>query len=147
MHLKKINFFIFLFLLFNTFNISYSSDLKSGIIEIKEKNVVFKVEIAETQEKRMEGLMFRTELDEDKGMLFIFPYPDLVNIWMKNTFLSLDIIFISEDNIIVDIVKEALPLSEKIYTSKLVTKYILEINSGLIRKLDINIGDKVNIEY
>tara|TARA_B100000035_G_C20852837_1_gene488220 strand:- start:92 stop:535 length:444 start_codon:yes stop_codon:yes gene_type:complete len=147
MHLKKINFFIFLFLLFNTFNISYSSDLKSGIIEIKEKNVVFKVEIAETQEKRMEGLMFRTELDEDKGMLFIFPYPDLVNIWMKNTFLSLDIVFISEENIIVDIVKEALPLSEKIYTSKLVTKYILEINSGLIRKLDINIGDKVNIEY
>jgi len=147
MHLKKINFFIFLFLLFNTFNISYSSDLKSGIVEIKEKNVVFKVEIAETQEKRMEGLMFRTELDEDKGMLFIFPYPDLVNIWMKNTFLSLDIIFISEDNIIVDIVKEALPLSEKIYTSKLVTKYILEINSGLIKKLDINIGDKVSIEY
>ncbi len=147
MHLKKIKFFVFLFLFLNTFNISYSSDLKFGIVGIKEKDVVFKVEIAETQEKRKEGLMFRTELDEDQGMLFIFPYPDLVNIWMKNTFLSLDIIFISEDNIILDIVKEALPLSEKIYTSKLVTKYILEINSGLIKKLDINIGDKVNIEY
>ena len=147
MHLKKIKFFFFFFLFFNTFNISYSSDLKFGIVEIKEKDIVFKVEIAETQEKRKKGLMFRTELDEDQGMLFIFPYPDLVNIWMKNTFLSLDIIFISEDNIILDIVKEALPLSEKIYTSKLVTKYILEINSGLIKKLDINIGDKVNIEY
>ena len=147
MHLKKIKTFFFLFLFINTFNISYSSEIRFGTVEIKEKDFIFKVEIAETQEKRKKGLMFRTELDEDKGMLFIFPYPDLVNIWMKNTFLSLDIVFISEDNIIVDIVKEALPLSEKIYTSKLVAKYILEINSGLIKKLDINIGDKVKIEY
>ena len=57
-----------------------------------------------------------------RGNAFIFPYPDLVNIWMKNTVLSLDIIFISEDNIIVDIVKEALPLSEKIYTSRISDK-------------------------
>ena len=66
---------------------------------------------------------------------------------MKNTILSLDILFISENNVIVDLVKETLPLSEKIHTSKVLVKYILEINSGLIDKKGISIGDEVNIEY
>ena len=60
---------------------------------------------------------------------------------------SLDIIFISENNIIVDVYREALPLSEEIYTSEVKTKYILEIKSGLIQKLGIDIGDEVHIEY
>ena len=91
--------------------------------------------------------MFRAILDENKGMLFILPEPNFANIWMKNTILSLDILFISEDNIIVDLVKETLPLSEKIHTSEALTKYILEINSGLIDKIGIKIGDKVKIDY
>ena len=91
--------------------------------------------------------MFRSVLDEGQGMLFVLPKPYFANIWMKNTVLSLDIMFISEDNIIVDLLKEALPLSDEIYTSKIKTKYILEINSGLIEKLGIVIGDEVHIEY
>ena len=57
------------------------------------------------------------------------------------------IIFISKNKIIVDLVEKASPMSEKIYTSKKNTKYILEINSGLIKNLNINLGDKINIEY
>ena len=108
---------------------------------------MFKVEIADTKEKRKNGLMFRSSLNIDQGMLFILPESSFANVWMKNTELSLDIIFISEENIIVDLLKEVKPLSEKIYTSKMVAKYILEINSGLIDKLGVNIGDEVYIEY
>ena len=83
---------------------------------------MFNVEIADTKEKREKGLMFRSVLDEKKGMLFVLPKPYFANIWMKNTILSLDILFISENNIIVDFVKETLPLSEEIYTSEVKTK-------------------------
>ena len=147
MHLKKIYILFFIFIFLQCLHFVNASELKYATVEIKNKNILFHVEVADTKEKREKGLMFRSELDEEQGMLFIFPYPDFVNIWMKNTFISLDIIFLSEDNIIIDFVKEALPLSEKIYTSKVITKSILEINAGLINKLGINIGDEVNIEY
>tara|TARA_B100001939_G_C16501598_1_gene429852 strand:+ start:66 stop:509 length:444 start_codon:yes stop_codon:yes gene_type:complete len=147
MHLKKIKFFIFLFLFFQNLNYLVSSEYKFALVKIKDEDIVFEVEIADTKEKRERGLMFRSILDENKGMLFILPEKSFANIWMKNTILSLDILFISEDNIIVDLVKEAFPLSEKIYTSKMLVKYILEINAGLIDKAGIKIGDSVKIEY
>ena len=147
MHLKKIKtlFFVFVFVFFQAFNFLNASEFKFGYVNIED--FMFKVEIADTKEKRRKGLMFRSNLNIDQGMLFILPESSFANIWMKNTQLSLDIIFISEENIIVDLFKEAMPLSEKIYTSKRVTKYILEINSGLIDKLGVNIGDEVYIEY
>ena len=146
MHLKKIKTFFFFFLFFQYFSFICASELKLGSVIIKKK-LLFNVEIADTKEKREKGLMFRAVLDEGQGMLFVLPKPYFANIWMKNTVLSLDIMFISEDNIIVDLLKEALPLSEEIYTSSMKTKYILEINSGLIEKLGIDIGDEVYIEY
>ena len=147
MHLKKIKFFIFLFLFFQNLNYLVSSEYNFALVKIKDKDIVFEVEIADTKEKRERGLMFRSILDENKGMLFILPEKSFANIWMKNTILSLDILFISVDNIIVDLVKETFPLSEKIYTSKMLVKYILEINAGLIDKVDIKIGDSIKIEY
>ena len=147
MHLKKIKFFIFLFLFFQNLNYLVSSEYNFALVKIKDEDIVFEVEIADTKEKRERGLMFRSILDENKGMLFILPEKSFANIWMKNTILSLDILFISEDNIIVDLVKETFPLSEKIYTSKMLVKYILEINAGLIDKIGIKIGDSIKIEY
>ena len=147
MHLKKIKIFFFFFLFFQYFSFICASELKFGSVIIKNKSFLFNVEIADTKEKREKGLMFRSVLEEGEGLLFVLPKPYFANIWMKNTVLSLDIIFISEDNIIVDLLKEALPLSEEIYSSRMKTKYILEINSGLIEKLGIVIGDEVHIEY
>ena len=147
MHLKKIKIFFFFSLFFQYFSFISASELKFGTVIIKNKSLLFNVEIADTKEKREKGLMFRSVLDEEQGMLFILPKPYFAKIWMKNTVLSLDIIFISEDNIIVDLLKETLPLSEEIYSSRMKTKYILEINSGLIEKLGIVIGDEVHIEY
>ncbi len=145
MHLKKIKTFFFFFFFFQAFNFLNAYELKFG--QVKIENFMFKVEIADTKEKRKNGLMFRSSLNKDQGMLFILPESSIANVWMKNTELSLDIIFISEENIIVDLLKEVMPLSEKIYTSKMAAKYILEINSGLIDKLGVNIGDEVYIEY
>ena len=147
MHLKKIKFFLFLFLFFQNLNYLVSSEYKFALVKIKDEDIVFEVEIADTKEKRERGLMFRSILDENKGMLFILPEKSFANIWMKNTILSLDVLFISVDNIIVDLVKETFPLSEKIYTSKMLVKYILEINAGLIDKIGIKIGDIIKIEY
>ena len=137
MHLKKIKIFSSSFYFFNILVFINASELKFGSVIIKNKSFLFNVEIADTKKKREKGLMFRTRLDEGEGMLFVLPKPNFASIWMKNTVLSLDIIFISEDNIIVDLLKEALPLSEEIYSSSMKTKYILEINSGLIEKLGI----------
>ena len=147
MHLKKIKIFFYLFLFFQNLNYSVSSEVNFALLKIKDKDIVFEVEIADTKEKREKGLMFRPILDEKEGMLFILPEPNFANIWMKNTILSLDILFISENNIIVDFVKETLPLSEKVHTSEVLVKYILEINAGLIDKIGIKIGDIIKIEY
>ena len=147
MHLKKIKIFFFLFLFFQNLNNLVSSEINFALLKIKDKDIVFEVEIADTKEKREKGLMFRPILDEKKGMLFILSEPNFANVWMKNTILSLDILFISENNIIVDFVKETLPLSEKVHTSEVLVKYILEINAGLIDKIGIKIGDIIKIEY
>ena len=145
MHLKKIIFFISFF--FYSLNFLSATELKLGTVSIKNKNLLFHVEIADTKKMREKGLMFRTDLEVDKGMLIVMPEAKFASIWMKNTFLSLDIIFISEENFIVDYLIDAVPLSKKTYTSKIIAKYILEINAGLIKKLGINGGDKVHIEY
>ncbi len=147
MHLKIINFFFYFFIIQLNNNLLFASDIKIGVVEIKKSNTIFEVEIADSQQKRSKGLMFRSALGINRGMLFVFPTESYVSVWMKNTLLSLDIIFISKNKMIVDLVEKATPMSERIYTSKKNTKYILEINSGLIKSLSINIGDKVNIEY
>ena len=120
-----------------TINLSISSDDKINN---------FKVEIAKTYEERSKGLMFRDYISDNMGMLFIFPNEDLISMWMKNTLFSLDILFISKNKIIVDLKKNAKKLSNSLITSKIKAKYVLEINSGLIDKYKINIGDELYFE-
>ena len=148
MHLK----IIISFLLLNFFICSSAYKLlalefDSGFVKFINSNNIFKVEIADSSVKRKKGLMFRNKLDIDKGMLLIFPKEKQASIWMKNTSLKLDIIFISKSKVVVDYIQEVAPMSEEIYTSKKNVKYVLEINSGLIKNLNIKLGDKLNIEY
>ena len=79
-------------------------------------------------------------------MLFIFPNEARISMWMKNTLISLDIIFISKNKKIVDIINNAKAMSEVILISKVKAKYALEINSGLVKKLKIQIGNDVYFE-
>ena len=87
--------------------------------------------------------MYRKNLLDNEGMLFIFPSENIIQLWMKNTYIPLDIIFISKNKVVVDIKKNMEKLSETIIKSKVKSKYALELNAGLINKLDIRIGDKV----
>ena len=135
-----------MYLIFNFFVISFYSFSNEKIeISIYNKNITFNVEVAKTIEERRTGLMYRKKLLNNEGMLFIFPREKIIQLWMKNTYIPLDVIFISENKVIVDIKKNMEKLSETIVKSKVKSRYALEFNAGLINKLDIEIGDKVLI--
>ena len=138
MHFKSI------YLIFNFFLVSFYTFSNEKIdVSIYNKNITFNVEVAKTIEERRIGLMYRKKLLNNGGMLFIFPREKIIQLWMKNTYIPLDVIFISENKVIVDIKKNMEKLSETIVKSKVKSRYALEFNAGLINKLDIEIGDKV----
>ena len=136
--------FKFIYLIFNFFLISFYTFSNEKInVSIYNKNITFNVEVAKTIEERRTGLMYRKKLLNNEGMLFIFPHEKIIQLWMKNTYIPLDVIFISENKVIVDLKKNMEKLSETIVESKVKSRYALEFNAGLINKLDIEIGDKV----
>ena len=138
MHFKFICLIIKFFLI--TSHLLSNEKIEIGIFN---KNIMFNVEVAKTIQERESGLMYRKKLLNDEGMLFIFPHEKIIQLWMKNTYIPLDVIFISENKVIVDIKKNMEKLSETIVKSKVKSRYALEFNAGLINKLDIEIGDKV----
>lgn len=108
----------------------------------------FEVEVAENFLQQTRGMMFRKSLQEDKGMLFIFSKEAIYLFWMKNTKIPLDIIWINSDNKIVFIAENSLSCDNSkcpqiIPPQK--AKYVLEINGKLCQKLNIKVGDSVNI--
>ena len=136
--------FKFIYLTFSFFLISFYTFSNEKIeVSIYNKNITFNVEVAKTIEERRTGLMYRKKLLNNEGMLFIFPREKIIQLWMKNTYIPLDVIFISENKVIVDLKKNMEKLSETIVKSKVKSRYALEFNAGLINKLDIEIGDKV----
>ena len=136
--------FKFIYLIFNFFLISfYTFSTEKIDVSVYNKNITFNVEVAKTIEERRIGLMYRKKLLSNEGMLFIFPHEKIIQLWMKNTYIPLDVIFISKNKVIVDMKKSMEKLSETIIESKVKSKYALEFNAGLVNKLDIKIGDKV----
>jgi uncharacterized membrane protein (UPF0127 family) len=103
----------------------------------------FAVEMAETDEERSRGLMFRKELPEGKGMLFDFKVEQPVAFWMKNTYVSLDMIFIKADGRILSIAENTEPLSERGVPSGGPVRGVLEVVAGTAKKLGIKPGDRV----
>ena len=111
------------------------------------KEIKINVEIADSFEERTKGLMFREFLNENSGMLFVFDDEDYRSFWMKNTLITLDIIFISENFEIVDI-KYAVPCKEDpcvSYKSSKPAKYVLEVNGNFTIRNNIKIDDKIII--
>jgi len=101
------------------------------------------IEVARTPEQQQFGLMFRNKLPADAGMLFIYDRPMRLSMWMKNTLIPLDMIFIGADGRIVDVAERRIPLSvEPIYSSGLALA-VLEVNGGTISRLGIKPGDRV----
>jgi uncharacterized membrane protein (UPF0127 family) len=103
----------------------------------------FSVEVMRNDEERARGLMFRRFLPADRGMLFDFKVEQPVMMWMKNTYISLDMIFIARDGRIVSIAANTEPLSERTIPSGGPTYGVLEVNGGVAARLGIKAGDRV----
>jgi len=104
---------------------------------------VFSVEMATTEEEKQTGLMYRKELADGKGMLFDFKPEQEVSMWMKNTYVSLDMIFIRADGRILRIAENTEPMSTKIISSGGLAKGVLEVIAGTAQKYGIRPGDRV----
>ena len=103
----------------------------------------FTVEIADTNEQRQRGLMYRKEMAADAGMIFDFGTSRRVQMWMENTVLPLDMLFIDRAGIVRGIKQNAVPYSRDIIDSVTEVKYVLELNAGATAKLGIKPGDRV----
>ncbi|MBB2162374.1 DUF192 domain-containing protein [Gluconacetobacter sacchari] len=104
---------------------------------------VFSVELATTPRQQRVGEMFRTSVPADRGMLFVWPYPQQSDMWMENTLVSLDIVFIGEDGRITAIAENAVPQSLARISSHGPARATLELQGGITEKLGIVVGDKV----
>lgn len=107
------------------------------------KRHAFRVEVAATGPQQSRGLMFRTELPPNEGMIFPYQSPQILGFWMKNTPLPLDIIFIDEDGRIINIAAETTPYSLDSVYSERPAMAVLEIVGGRAAELGIKPGDKV----
>ena len=104
---------------------------------------VFSVEMATTEQEKETGLMYRKELADGKGMLFDFTPEQEVSMWMKNTYISLDMIFIRADGRILRIAENTEPMSTKIISSRGLARGVLEVIAGTAQKYGIQPGDRV----
>lgn len=109
----------------------------------EDRDHVFRIELAMTPEEQSQGLMFRPSMPEDAGMLFVFEPPRQAAFWMRNTMISLDIIFVGADGRIVNIAERAVPFSEKTLRSDGIVRAVLEINGGLSSELGFGPGTQL----
>jgi len=154
------------FLLFNLYspkkNIpitkQYSSNIKStpsfrkdGSLSImltgNPSPIMLDIEVADDDGERMRGLMDRQNLPDNAGMLFIFPDEEPRSFWMKNTLISLDIIYINSRKEIVSIQKYTQPRSTYSIPSEKPATYVLEVNAGFTDNHGINPGDKIEFSF
>lgn len=102
-------------------------------------------ELANTDSARRLGLMYRKEMAEDEGMLFIFPGEAIRSFWMKNTYLELDMIFIDKNFKVVSIIEKAVPLSESPRKSLKPATYVLELLGGQAEARAIAVGSELKV--
>ncbi|MEX3009172.1 DUF192 domain-containing protein [Hoeflea sp. TYP-13] len=128
----------------------FSAGLAAATSEFNRLDIVtrtgthsFFVELALTDQDRATGLMHREKMDENAGMLFRFDSVQPVLMWMKNTLLPLDMIFIRPDGTVADIHYNAVPHSEQIIRSSEPVLYVLEVNAGVAGKIDLRRGDQI----
>ncbi|WP_245410392.1 DUF192 domain-containing protein [Dichotomicrobium thermohalophilum] len=100
-------------------------------------------EIADTPGTRATGLMFRRSLDDDAGMLFIYDEPQNITMWMKNTYISLDMIFADASGTIIRIARDTEPFSTDIIEAGGPAKVVLEVAAGTAQRLRLKRGDRL----
>ena len=108
----------------------------------------FDVELATTSVERERGLMYRDFLDFDSGMLFVFEREGIYDFWMKNTLIPLDIIWIDSNGVVVFIEENVEPCVDNcsIFKSDREAKYVLEVNSGVVERIGLEVGNKLELD-
>ena len=105
------------------------------------------IEIADTPEEKAQGLMFRTRLDDKHGMLFFYETPQEITMWMRNTYIPLDMVFIRADGTVHRIEARTEPLSEDIIASRGDVAACLELAGGAAERLGLKPGDRVEHRF
>ena len=105
--------------------------------------ISYDVEVAKTAEQNESGLMYRTDFPVNRAMLFVFPEKRIVTMWMANTPLPLDMLFLDENGIIQSITENTIPYSTKIVSSHVFAAFTIELNAGDVQKNRIKIGNRV----
>ena len=118
-----------------------------SVMKADGEKLFYDVELALTPTQQARGLMFRTEMEDNEGMLFVFHDVAMRSFWMKNTLIPLDMLFIHEDGTIHHIHHNAKPQDLTKITSKYPSKAVLELNGGAADKIGIKEGDKVLHDY
>ena len=131
--------FIYLF----SYQIVFSDQKNIIFVKTKFTNTQFVVELAKTPEQRQKGLMGRSSLKAQSGMLFLYESPRHVSFWMKNTLIGLDVIFLSSNGKILKIYHNAKPESLEIMSAGENVSAVLEINGNLAKTIKLEIGDCV----
>ncbi len=118
--------------------------ITATIVKSTNEQVSLTLEVAETEAELEYGLMNRTFLGAEEGMLFIFPEAEPKTFWMKNTYIQLDIIFVDEEKIITQIYENTEPLNtENRYPSIIPVRYAIEVNGGWTQRNNVKVGDLV----
>ena len=132
-----------LFLMYNLCEVSASVKSELSIITSNGSKHNFLVEVARTEEEKKIGLMFRKTLAKNAGMLFLYKREALRLMWMKNTFIPLDILFIDKKGVIKRVVKRTIPHSLATISSRQSVLAVLELSGGITSSLEIKKGDRI----
>src|SRR5262245_41724873 len=118
---------------------AFAADLPRDVVmvETSSSQYRFEVEVADDSTERSEGLMFRESLADNAGMLFMYQETRPVDFWMKNTPLSLDIVFVREDGTIARIAENTTPMSQDLIPSGEPVRAVLEVKAGTMRQLGV----------
>lgn len=112
-------------------------------IKTKSGRHEFRIEVARRPRQQAQGLMFRRRMAADAGMLFLYRNSQPASMWMKNTFIPLDLLYIDRTGKIVGFHQRAVPQSLEVITSKQPVSAVLEVNAGTVSRLQIAVGDQV----
>jgi uncharacterized protein len=104
----------------------------------------FAVEIMRTPCELQQGLMFRRSLASDRGIVFEFPRDEIASMWMKNTYIPLDMIFVANGKV-VSVAENAVPLSERVIFSSQAASRVIEVNAGTAARISLRAGDRVEL--
>ena len=130
-----------------------TADAQDGLVSFERDSLIlqtaegtqqtFDIELALNSQQQAQGLMYRRSLAADAGMLFVYQPARPVSMWMKNTLIPLDMLFIAEDGLVVKIVERTVPLSLRSISSDRAVRGVLELNGGTADRLGIRPGDRV----